>query len=209
MRLPGECDRQLYGVLVCSAILLCTSAGAEVTDIADECDRCHGAGGVSTESDVPSIAGISPFILEEYLFEYRDGARACRESRYRTGDLEQPATDMCVVADDLSESDVTAIAEFYGGEEFVAAQQEFDAEKALAGAKVHKKLCEKCHADGGSYADDDASILAGQWTPYLEQALADQISGDRTMLDEKMREKTDQLSEDDTELLLHFYGSQQ
>ena len=209
MRLSGESNRQHYRVLVCSAILLCTPAGAEVTGISDECDRCHGAGGVSTESDVPSIAGISPFILEEYMFEYRDSARTCRESKYRTGDLEQPATDMCAVADGLSESDVTAIAEFYGGEEFVAAQQEFDAEKALAGTKVHKKLCEKCHSDGGSYADDDASILAGQWTPYLEQALADQISGDRTMLDEKMREKTDQLSEDDRESLLHFYGSQQ
>jgi cytochrome c553 len=45
--------------------------------------------------------------------------------------------------------------------------------------------------------------------PYLEQALADQVSGERTMLDEKMREKTDQLSEDDVELLIHFYGSQQ
>jgi len=209
VRITGDHDRQYFGVFICSAILLCTSAGAEVTDIADECDRCHGAGGVSTESDVPSIAGISPFILEEYMFEYRDGARACRESKYRTGDLEQPATDMCVVADDLSEGDVTAIAEFYSSKKFVAAPQEFDAEKALVGAKVHKKLCKKCHSDGGSYADDDASILAGQWMPYLEQALADQISGDRTMLDEKMREKTDELNGDDKESLLHFYGSQQ
>ncbi|MCH9004423.1 MAG: cytochrome c4 [Proteobacteria bacterium] len=164
---------------------------------------------MSTESDVPSIAGISPFILEEYMFEYRDDARTCRESKYRSGDLEQPATDMCAVAKDLSEDDITAIAEFYGSKEFVAARQEFDADKAAVGAKVHKRLCEKCHADGGSYADDDASILAGQWMPYLEQALADQLSGDRTMLDEKMREKTDQLSEGDGEALIHFYGSQQ
>ena len=116
---------------------------------------------------------------------------------------------MCAVAQDLNEDDIAGIAEFYGSKEFVAAKQEFDADKAAAGAKVHKKLCEKCHADGGSYADDDASILAGQWMPYLEQALADQLSGDRTMLDEKMREKTDQLSEGDGEALIHFYGSQQ
>ena len=99
--------------------------------------------------------------------------------------------------------------EFYGNKEFISAEQEFDAEKATVGAKVHKKLCKKCHSDGGSYADDDASILAGQWMPYLEQALADQVSGERTMLDEKMREKTDQLSEDDATSLIHFYGSQQ
>ncbi len=209
MRLPGESNRQHYGVLVYSAILLCTSAGAEVTAIADECDRCHGADGVSTESDVPSIAGISPFIIEEYMLEYRDEVRICRESKYRSGDLERSATDMCVVAQDLSEDDIAGIAEFYSSKEFVAAKQEFDADKAAAGAKIHKKLCEKCHADGGSYADDDASILAGQWMPYLQQALADQLSGDRTMLDEKMREKTDQLSEGDGEALVHFYGSQQ
>lgn len=209
MRLPGEFHQQHFGVLIYGAILLCTSAGADVTDIANECDRCHGADGVSTESDVPSIAGISPFILEEYIFEYQDKARACRESEYRSGDLEQPATDMCVVANDLSESDVTAIAEFYGSKEFIAAQQEFDADEATAGARVHKKFCRKCHSDGGSYADDDASILAGQWMPYLKQALADQVSGERTMLDEKMREKTDQLSDGDAEALIHFYGSQQ
>ena len=207
--LPDEHRLEKFRVFFCGAILFCTLAAADVTDIADECDRCHGADGVSAESDVPSIAGISSFILEEYIFEYQDDARACRESRYRSGDLEQPATDMCVVADDLSESDVAAIAEFYGNKEFTSAEQEFDAEKAALGANVHKKLCQKCHSDGGSYADDDASILAGQWMPYLEQALADQISGERTMLDEKMREKTDQLSEDDAESLINFYGSQQ
>jgi sulfide dehydrogenase cytochrome subunit len=209
VRIPVDFHRRHFGVLICAAVLLYSSAGAELSDIADECDRCHGADGVSTESDVPSIAGISPFILEEYIFEYRDDARACRESKYRSGDLEQPATDMCVVAVDLSETDITAIAEFYGSKEFVAAKQEFDADKATAGAKVHNRLCRKCHSDGGSYADDDASILAGQWMPYLEQALADQVSGDRTMLDEKMREKTDQLTDEDAEALIHFYGSQQ
>jgi sulfide dehydrogenase cytochrome subunit len=164
---------------------------------------------VSADNDVPSIAGISSFILEEYMLEYRDGARECRESKYRTGDTERPATDMCAVADNLSEADVTAIAEYYGSKEFVPAKQEFDADKATAGAKIHKKLCKKCHSDGGSYVDDDASILAGQWMPYLEQALADQVSGARTMLDEKMKEKTDQLGEGDGEALIHFYGSQQ
>ena len=198
-----------FGVLICGAILLCPLAGAEVAEIADQCDECHGADGVSTESDVPSIAGISPFIIEEYMLEYRDEARICRESKYRSGDLERPATDMCAVAKDLSEDNITAIAEFYGSKAFVAARQEFDVDKAAVGAKVHKRLCEKCHVDGGSYADDDASILAGQWMPYLEQALADQVSGARNMLDEKMKEKTDELSDEETEALIHFYGSLQ
>jgi hypothetical protein len=36
---------------------------------------------------VPSIAGISQFILEEYMFEFRHEARICRESRYRSGPI--------------------------------------------------------------------------------------------------------------------------
>ncbi len=209
MPLPDEHGLEQFRVFFCGAILFCTLAFADVTDIADECDRCHGADGVSAESDVPSIAGISSFILEEYIFEYQDDARACRESKYRSGDLEQPATDMCVVAKDLSEDDIAEISEFYSSREFVAAKQDFDADKAALGAKVHKRLCKKCHSDGGSYADDDASILAGQWMPYLEQVFADYVAGDRNMLDEKMKEKTDELSDEETEAIIHFYGSQQ
>ena len=209
MRVISGCQREQIGGLICCVVLFGPLANAEVANITIDCNGCHGTDGVSADSDVPSIAGISPFILEEYMFEYRDDARACRESKYRSGDLERPATDMCVVAKNLSEDDVAAIAEHYGSKIFVPAKQEFDAEKAVAGQKVHKKLCRKCHSDGGSYADDDASILAGQWMPYLEQALADQISGDRTMLDEKMREKTDQLNDKDAEALIHYYGSQQ
>lgn len=209
MRSPDGFHWEHFTILICGAILFCPFAAAEITEIADQCDACHGDIGVSTESDVPSIAGISPFIIEEYMLEYRDEARICRESKYRSGDLDRPATDMCVVAQELTENDIAGIAEFYGSKEFVAAVQEFDADKVVAGAKVHKKLCKKCHSDGGSYADDDASILAGQWMPYLEQVFADYVAGERNMLDEKMKEKTDPLTDEETEALIHFYGSQQ
>jgi sulfide dehydrogenase cytochrome subunit len=116
---------------------------------------------------------------------------------------------MCVIANDLSEDEIVEIAEFYGSKDFVAAEQDFDADKAALGSNVHKRLCKKCHSDGGSYADDDASILAGQWMPYLEQVFADYVTGDRNMLDEKMKVKTDELSDEETEAIIHFYGSQQ
>lgn len=209
VRLFGKNIWRQIGALICGAVLLSAAANADLESIEKECNECHGEDGVSTENDVPSIAGISPFILEEYMFEYRDEARICRESKYRSGDLERAATDMCAVAKDLSEEDTTAISEYYGSKDFVAAQQEFDADKAAAGASLHKKHCKKCHSDEGSYADDDASILAGQWIPYLEQVFADWASGDRQMLDDKMKEKTDLLSADDIDAMVHFYGSQQ
>jgi len=209
VRFVDEFPWKRFSVLACTVMLLCPLAGAEVGEIADQCDECHGADGVSTESDVPSIAGVSPFIIEEYMFEFRDAARICRESKYRSGDLERPATDMCAIAKNLSEGDITEIADYYGSEDFTAAKQSFDADKAAAGASLHKKHCRKCHADGGSYADDDASILAGQWMPYLEQVFADYVAGDRNMLEDKMKEKMAALSDEESEALIHFYGSQQ
>ncbi len=91
----------------------------------------------------------------------------------------------------------------------VAAVQDFDAEKAAAGKKIHRRECEKCHSDGGSYADDDAGMLAGQWMPYLEQVFADYATGERGMLDEKMKEKIDPLQAESIEALIHYYASLQ
>ena len=201
--------KKCLAIMFCTVLLHISLANAEVADIAHQCDECHGADGVSTESDVPSVAGISPFIIEEYMLEFRDEARICRESKYRSGDLQRPATDMCVIAKDMSEGDITEIAEHYGSKDFAAVKQSFDADKAAAGAKLHKRNCEKCHSDGGSYADDDASILAGQWMPFLEQVFADYVTGDRNMLEDKMKEKMDALSDEENAALIHFYGSQQ
>ncbi|MDX1404093.1 MAG: cytochrome c4 [Woeseiaceae bacterium] len=198
-----------WTVISLSLCVLTPFAAADLADDIDDCDSCHGKDGVSTEGDVPTIAGISAFILEEYMFEYAEEGRVCRESEYRSGDTSKPATDMCAVARGLSEEEIPEIAEYYAGKTFVAAKQEFDAAKAAVGAKLHRSECEKCHSDGGSYADDDASILAGQWMPYLEQVFADYASGDRKMLDNKMKEKIDPLDAASIEALIHYYASQQ
>jgi sulfide dehydrogenase cytochrome subunit len=209
MHASGRKNLETFGTACCFIFLLLSFARADVLDDIEQCDSCHGKDGVSTESDVPTIAGVSPFIIEEYMFEYRDDARPCRESEYRTGDTDRPATDMCVVAKELSEAEIPEIAEFYSSKEFVTAKQEFDAAKAAVGARVHRRDCEKCHSDGGSYADDDAGMLAGQWIPYLEQVFADYAAGERGMLDDKMKEKIDPLDAESISAVIHYYGSLQ
>jgi sulfide dehydrogenase cytochrome subunit len=194
--------------IVC-ALALSLSASADVADIARECDQCHGENGISTESDVPIIAGMSAFVLEDYLLTYQDQGRPCHETEYRSGDVERPATSMCEIAAELSEDDVAAIAEHYAARPFVPAQQSFDADKATAGAGIHKRDCEKCHTDNASNPEDDAGIMAGQWMPYLQQVFEDYSSGEREMIEKKMREKFDSLSDEDKQALIHFYGSLQ
>ena len=195
--------------LVCAVWILVPFANADALDDVEQCDSCHGEDGVSTESDIPTIAGASAFVIEEYMFQYLEDARPCRESKYRSGDTERPATDMCAIAKELGEDEFLEIAEYYAGKEFVAATQEFDAAKAEVGRKVHRKDCEKCHSDGGSYADDDAGILAGQWIPYLEQVFADYESGERDMMEDKMKDKMDALDAASIDALVHYYASMQ
>ena len=198
-----------FVTLACAVWILIPFANADALDDAEQCDSCHGVDGVSTEGDVPTIAGASAFVIEEYMFQYLEDVRPCRESKYRSGDTERPVTDMCAIAKELGEDEFAELAEYYSGKKFVAAAQEFDAEKAEVGRKVHKKDCEKCHSDGGSHADDDAGILAGQWIPYLEQVFADYESGERDMMEEKMKDKMDALDAASIDALVHYYASLQ
>ena len=196
-------------IVITSLLFFNPLAYADPAEHDEKCNECHGPDGVSTETDVPIIAGISAFIIETYMLEYRDEVRPCHETDYRAGDMNRPATDMCQIAKALSEDEITELAVYYGDKKFLPAEQEFDAERAALGAKIHRRECEKCHVDGGSYADDDASILAGQWMPFMEQVFVDYASGERGMLEDMMKEKMDKLNDEDSAALIHFYASLQ
>ena len=158
---------------------------------------------------MPAIIGTSAFVLEDYLLTYQDEGRPCHETKYRAGDVERPVTTMCEIAAGLSADEITAVAGYYAGKPFVPAQQPFDADKAAAGAGIHKRDCERCHTENASNPDDDAGIMAGQWIPYLQQVFEDYSSGEREIIERKMQEKFDELTDEDKEALIHFYGSLQ
>ncbi len=196
-------------LFMAAAIALFSSASwADVDAMMGECDACHGDKGVSQWGDVPTIAGIDAFGHADALFIYRDEERPCAESEYRQGDTSRAATTMCAVTADLSDDDIEAIADAYSVLPFVPAAQDFDAALAGAGAAIHEEQCDRCHSDGGSNVEDEASILAGQWIPYLERSFADYASGEREQ-PKKMKEKMDALSADDTMALINYYASQQ
>ena len=190
-----------YGVVA-------TVGAQELNDIIADCNDCHGDNGISQWEDMPTIAGISAFVHSDALYLYRDGDRPCMDSEYRQGDTARDATDMCALAEALSDDQIEALAEHYAELPFVAASQEFDADKAAAGKAVHDRDCERCHVDGGADPEEDASILAGQWMGYLAATFAEYASGDRDQ-PEKMRTKMDALSDADVQALLHYYASQQ
>lgn len=195
------------------ALMLGLTAGtsvalADVDTIIENCNGCHGAGGVSEWSDMPTIAGLSEFYHADQLYIYRDGDRPCTESEYRSGDTSKPATTMCAVAEGLSDDEIDAIAAHYAEADFVPAEQEFDAALVSAGEAIHADNCAICHSDGGSNPDDDAGILAGQWMGYLKNSF-DQYFADERPQPGAMKQRMDALSEADAQALLHYYASQQ
>lgn len=183
-------------------------AAADVGALMENCNGCHGDNGVSTSSDVPTIAGLAPIVHEDALYIYADEARPCAESKYRHGDTSRPATTMCAIAADLSEDDIAALAEAYAELPYVAAKQDFDAALAAEGEAIHNANCDKCHSDAGMNADDEAGYLGGQQMGYLRNMFAQYKAGTREQPG-KMQEAIEPLSDDAIEALVNFYGSKQ
>ncbi|VAW39448.1 hypothetical protein MNBD_GAMMA01-2307 [hydrothermal vent metagenome] len=191
----------LLGLLFSHAVL-----AVDIQDIIADCNDCHGKNGLSVENDIPIIAGQSYLILEDALIAYAAKERPCIDSKYRHGDINRTAITMCEVASKLTKNEIEAISEHYETLPFVAIKQDFDAALVTRGAAVHKRNCEKCHSEGGSLADDDAGILAGQWTAYLRTAIKEYLEGERAMSD-KMADKMKLVKPEDFEALLSFYAS--
>lgn len=202
-----ETTRYMASLLLATGFLL-SSFPLAATDggglAADKCERCHGKNGNSDKEDIPSIAGFSDVTIIDSMEMYRSGDRT--GTKYQTGD--EPETDMNEIAQQLSDEDIEALAVFYSTQEFLPRAQKFDATLAEKGAGIHDSKCENCHSEQGSNPDDDAAILAGQWTPYLRAQFSAFASGEREA-PKKMRKKIDKLTAEDIEALLNFYASQQ
>lgn len=191
------------------ALAIAGQAGAAgLDDTITSCNSCHGDDGVSQWNGMPTIAGIDAFVHSDALYAYRDEERPCAMSEIRQGPQQGNSMTMCQVASGMSDDDIDAIAEHYAALPFVPAEQPYDSELAARGKAIHDRECSRCHTDGGSNPADEASILAGQWMGYLENAFAEFASGDRYQPD-KMKETMDPLSEDEVTALLHYYASQQ
>jgi sulfide dehydrogenase cytochrome subunit len=187
-----------FGLIISAGCL-----GADVQTLVKKCAGCHGENGVSKNSDVPVIAGFSYYGFIDTLNVFREGERIAMEFQAEG----TPETTMNQIATALSDEEVEALAEFYSSRPFEPQQQEFDPILAARGKEVHEEHCALCHSAGGSDPQDDAAILAGQWTPYLLRQFENIESGKRRV-PRGMKRRFDRLSAEDKEALLNYYASQ-
>ena len=199
---------RLAGAVALGAALVCSAAeekapelvsGASARMLSETCAGCHGTDGASVGPAAPTIAGMNA----EYFVEIMQGFAS--DEIY--------STVMGRIARGYTEEEIAAMAGFFAGKDFVAAPQQFDKALADTGAKLHDKYCEKCHSEGGKILEDEEYyILAGQWTPYLENALSDFIE-ERRPMPKKMGSKLEDMlakeGKDSVQALFAYYASQQ
>lgn len=193
--------------LVSSLVVADASRGAELAELTAHCDSCHGAQGVSSHDDVPTIAGQAPEFIAKTLLTYQRWDRPCLKTAYRSGDTSRPKTDMCQIAESLTDEDMQALGTHYGSLPFIPATQEFDAGLAAAGAALHAEHCEKCHENGGKEAGREPR-LAGQWVPYLRTSIKYVPTGEH-LVPRVMEMAVAESSEEELNQLMNFYASQQ
>jgi len=174
-------------------------SGASAPMLAETCAGCHGTDGASSGPAIPTIAGM----YHDYFVELMQG--------YKSGEVY--GTIMDRIAKGFTDEEIGLMAGFFAEKPYKPAQQEFDKALAKTGAKLHDKYCEKCHSDGGKIlADEEYYILAGQWVPYLHNAMQDFIQ-ERREMPKKMKTEVDKLlkkeGEKGLEAIYAYYASQQ
>jgi len=170
-------------------------SGASAMMLANTCAGCHGTNGASGGPAIPTIAGLEEEYFVSVMNDYKNG--------------ERNATVMGRIAQGYNDSEIEAMAGYYGGMKFQPVRQTSAGPKAIRGARLHEEYCEKCHENEAR--DPDDIVLAGQWMPYLLWTLEDYAAG-RSQIEEKKMAKAMEkmLAEHGKGSLMdltHFYGS--
>lgn len=192
---------------------------ASVEMLTGTCVACHGMNGNSAGPATPSIAGFTYGYLLSALLAYKHDDMDGRDIEdMLEGDqeledlevMERTGTIMGRISKGYSFEELQAIARYFSEQKFQPASQEYDADMAKMGFKLHDAKCDKCHEDGGRSPIDDVGILAGQWAHYLRYTLTDYHNESRDM-PSKMKTKLEEIWEDypeeGIEALIHYYAS--
>lgn len=191
---------------------------ASVEMLTGTCVACHGVNGSSAGPATPSIAGFTyEYLLSALLaYKYDDDMKALDEMLEKDPELEdlevleRYGTIMGRISKGYSMEELKVIARYFSKQRFQPAEQEYDADMAMMGSKLHESKCDKCHEDGGRSPIDDVGILAGQWAHYLRYTLMDYHDRNRDMpskMKKKLKEVWNDYPEEGIEALIHYYAS--
>jgi cytochrome c553 len=128
------------------------------------CNACHGDSGVSTNSQIPNLAGQKEGYMLAQMKAFRNGSR----------DNEM----LSLLLADYSEEELIKISKYYANIPFIKS-------KALVINKAGQNIrsgCISCHGMNGKTVNTTWPNLAGQNRDYLLQQLKDFSSKKRTSM---------------------------
>ena len=158
------------------------------------CAGCHGTNGYSVGDTMPSIAGLNKRYLIKTMEDFKTDVR--------------PSTIMGRIARGYSDQDLETIAAFFAAQQWQAASQKVDAQKAETGAKLHEEACASCHGKDGSLNEKETPRLAGQWMRYTYMQLVDLHDIERPTADPyEMHKRIEKLSKEEIDALSNYYAS--
>jgi cytochrome c553 len=176
--------------------------------IALNCAACHGQGGVSASTLIPTLAGMDAAVVYKQLDDYRSGKRLWGV--------------MGAMAKALSTQDSADVAAYFagqlGGLPAIGSNRLPESGRSLREADPAQRLvfagdpqrgippCSACHGPGGYKLG--APALQGQHAAYIERQLASFAQGMRENdIFQQMRVIAKQLTPDEMHAIAAFYGA--
>ena len=175
--------------------------------VALNCAACHGQGGVSTSTLIPTLAGMDAAVIYKQLDDYRSGKRLWGV--------------MSAIAKSLSPQDSADVAAYFApqrdGLPAIGSNRVPESGRSLREADPAQRLvfagdpqrgippCSACHGPGGYKLG--APALQGQHAAYIERQLAAFAQGTRENDNfRQMRIVAKQLTQDEMHALAIFYS---
>jgi cytochrome c553 len=176
--------------------------------IAMNCAACHGNGGVSVQTQFPTLAGMDAAVIYKQLDDYRSGKRMSQV--------------MGAMAQALSAQDSADVAAYFaaqpGGLPALSGYRIPESGRSLRESDPAKRLvyagdpqrgippCSACHGPGGFKLG--APALQGQHADYIERQLGEFAQGSRQNdIFEQMRAIAKGLTPEEMHALGAFYGT--
>jgi cytochrome c553 len=160
--------RFLFAAMVAVALPSAASAAdppASIKSVLNTCNACHGAKGISTIAQTPSLAGQPNIFTQYQLVFMREGGR-------------KPGV-MAAVAKTLTDQQIQDLGAWYQSlPPPPALKTGPTVDDATAMAIITPRHCDSCHKEDFS-GQGETGRLAGQRPDYLIKSLKDFRSGER------------------------------
>jgi cytochrome c553 len=179
--------------MILAGFLGSAQAADRIEEVAETCNACHGANGVSENPAIPSIGGQHESYLKKVLLDWKNGV--------------SHSETMASLIKDYSVEQIAALAAYFAKKPWTPVAQKLDANLVKLGENPARR-CAACHGDKGASHDGETPNLNGQWAEYLEMDTLKIRDGIIPVTDQRMVKAIKRLSAEEIKAVAAFFASQ-